>query len=457
MINVTVVTRHLGTALLALALARGASAQTAIPDDVRASLRARIAARYLVGVVVGVVDSAGARYAAEGTTAINGGQPVNEHSMYEIGSVTKVFTALALADMVRRGEVALDDPVRHLLPEGSTVPSRNGREITLRLLSAQRSGLPRMPGNLAPRDTQNPYADFDGAHLLDFVRGYTLPRDPGERYEYSNLGVGLLGFALAQRGHESYEAMIARRVLTPLRMNSTMVTLTPEARARLAHGHDGERPAANWDMDALAGAGALRSDPEDMTVFVAAAMLARSTPLDSAFALTGQVQFEAGSPAMDIGLGWHILKRPTMRIIWHNGGTGGYRSFIGFDPARKIGVVVLSNSTHSVDDIGFHTLDPSIPLTVALVAISMAADSFDAYVGRYPLAPAVTLAVIRDGDALFLQLTAQPRFRMWPSAPDEFFLRDVDAQISFVRDSTGRVASLVLHQNGRNVPAPRTP
>jgi CubicO group peptidase (beta-lactamase class C family) len=455
--KVTIMTHRLSTVLLVLSLARGANAQSAIPDDLRTNLRARVEARYSVGIVIGIVDSAGARYAVEGATALSGGQPVNQRSMYEIGSVTKVFTALALADMVRRGEVTLDDPVQRLLPTDATVPSRNGKEITLRLLSAQRSGLPRLPANLSPRDAQNPYADYDGAHLVDFLRGYTLPRDPGERYEYSNLGVGLLGFALAARSHESYEAMITRRVLRPLRMNSTMATLTSEARARLAHGHEGEREAANWDLDALAGAGALRSDAEDMTAFVAAAMGLRSTPLDSAFALTEQAQFDAGSPAMDIGLGWHILKRPTMRIIWHNGGTGGYHAFIGFDPARQIGVVVLSNSTQSVDDIGFHTLDPSMPLTVPHLAITMPTDALEAYLGRFDLAPNFALTVSREGDAIWAQATGQGRVRLWPSAPNEFFLREVDAQVTFVRDSTGRVASLVLHQNGRDMPAPRTP
>lgn len=450
-------THRVAAAVIALLLARGAAAQTAVPDDVRANIQARVAARYSVGIVVAMVDSTGARYAAEGMTAMTGGQPVHQRSMYEIGSITKVFTALALADMVRRGEVGLDDPVQALLPAGAVMPSRDGKDITLRLLSAQRSGLPRMPDNFAPRDAQNPYADYDGARLLDFLRRHTLTRNPGERYEYSNLGVGLLGFALSQRSHESYEAMITRRVLVPLRMTSTMVTLTPDARARLAHGHTAEREAANWDLDALAGAGALRSDAEDLASFVAAAMMARHTPLDSAFALTEQTQFDAGSPLMDVGLGWHILKRPTMRIVWHNGGTGGYRSFIGFDPVRRVGVVVLSNSTQGVDDVGFHALDPSMPLTVPRVAIPMAADALEAFVGRYDLAPTFAITVTRDGEALWAQATAQPRFRLWPSAPNEFFIREVDAQISFVRDSTGRVASLVLHQAGGHRPAPRAP
>ncbi len=432
-------------------------AQMPIGEDVRASVRARVEQGATVGVVIGVVDAAGTRYFAHGMTAMQGGRPVDEHSVYEIGSITKVFTALALADMVRRGEVALDDPVQRYLPEGAVVPSRSGKPITLRLLSAQRSGLPRMPSNFSPANPANPYADYTGDRMLDFLRGYTLTRDPGERYEYSNLGVGLLGFALARRSGTSYEQMIARRILAPLGMRETMVTLTPDARARLAMGHAAGSATANWDLDALAGAGALRSTAADMTKFLAAAMGLTHTALDSAFALTFVPQGDAGSPAMDIGLGWHIMKRQGLNIVWHNGGTGGYRTWAGFNPARKIGVVVLTNSDRGADDIGVHMLDSTAALRVERTAIGMSRDSLDQYVGHYPLAPTFVLTITRQDDALMVQATNQPAFRLWPSAPNEFFIREVDAQLSFLRDGTGRVTSLVLHQNGGNAPAPRNP
>lgn len=352
------------TLLLApLLLAAPLAAQLPIPEAVQANVRARVDQALSVGIVIGVVDAAGTRYFAYGNTAMQGGRPVDEHSIYEIGSITKVFTAVALTDMVVRGEVSLDDPVERYLPAGSVVPRRGGRQITLRLLSAQQSGLPRMPTNFAPADQSNPFADYDEDRLLAFLRGHELSRDPGERYEYSNVGVGLLGFALARRDGGSYERMIERRILAPLGMRESMVTLTPEAQSRLAMGHSGGRQVPSWDINALAGAGALRSTAADMTRFLAAAMGLTRSPLDSAFALSFTPQGSAGG-TMDIALGWHILKRPTLNVVWHNGGTGGNRTWAGFDPARKIGVVVLTNSTSGADVIGVHLLDPTIPLSL---------------------------------------------------------------------------------------------
>ena len=449
-------------ARVALALLLGATATLRaqgiqIPDDVKANIRARVDNGWTVGVVVGVVDSTGARYFSYGSTVKAAGQPVNPHTVYEIGSISKIFTALSLADMAVKGEVGLDDPVQRYLPADSVhVPSKDGKEITLRLLSAQRSGLPRMPNNLTPANVTDPYADYGTSRLYAFLNGDTLARDPGASYEYSNLGVGLLGVALARRNGTSYEQMILTRVIRPLGMTDTRITLTPDMQARLAHGYAGGREVANWNFDALAGAGAVRSDATDLTKLLAAAMGLVHTPLDSAFRLTEAIEFDAG-PTMRIGLGWHVIGPDSAEIIWHNGGTGGYHSFIGFDPRKKTGVVVLSNDAPPIDDIGLHILNPAMPLTTVRMAIAVPADSLDAYTGTYQLAPTFAITIRREGDGLVAQATGQGANAIYPSARDEFFLKVVDAQISFVRDSTGKVTSLVLHQGGRNLPAPRTP
>lgn len=437
----------LAAALALLVPPAAAAAQATISADVERSIRAQVDQGITVGVVVAVVDAAGTRYFRYGSTA-QGGSPVDEHTVFEIGSITKVFTALALADMALTGRVGLDDPVTRYLPTGSRVPSREGLDVTLRLLSAQRSGLPRMPGNFRPADPQNPYADYGADSLLAFLARYELTRDPGERYEYSNLGVGLLGYALSRREGTTYEELVTRRVLRPLGMRATMITLTADARDRLAVGHAGSRPAANWDFDAIAGAGALRSTAADIARFLAAAMGLVRTPLDSAFGLTLAVQ-GAASPVMDVGLGWHIIKRPTLRIVWHNGGTGGYRSWAGFDPVRRVGAVVLTNSTTSFDALGMRLLDSTVALPEVRASLTSPAESLAAYVGRYELAPAFVITVTREGDRLFGQATAQPAFRLWASARDSFFLREVAAEVAFERDANGRVAALVLHQNGR--------
>ena len=443
--------------LSALPSAAPGQSPATLPESVRANLLARIASGSWPGVVIGLIDRSGARYYAFGKSALPDGAPVGASTVFEIGSISKVFTSLALADMVVRGEAKLDDPIQGYLPAGIQAPERSGKPITLRLLAAQRSGLPRMPGNFEPRDSTNPYADYDSTRMYAFLSGYTLPRDPGAQYEYSNLGVGLLGTLLARKDGGTWETMVQRRVLRPLGMRATMVKLTPEARANLAPGHSAGRPVPNWELDALAGAGALRSTAEDMTRFLAAAMGLRPTPLDSAFRLTEAPQFDAGSPTMQIGMGWHILGRPTMEIVWHNGGTGGYRSFAGFDRTRQLGVVVLANSTVSVDDIGFHLLDSTRALVAPRVAIALPEDSLEAYVGRYQLAPTFRIAITRQRDTLYAQATGQDRFPLFASARNEFFLRDVDAQVSFERDGQDRVVALILHQGGGNPRAPRMP
>src|SRR5204863_10176282 len=159
---------------------------------------------------------------------------VSAGSVFAIGSITEVFPASRLGGMASRGEVRLDAPVAKYLPSSAHIPSRNGRQITLLDLVTQSSGLPRMPSNFTPRDSMNPYADYSVQQLYAFLSGYQLTRDIGATYEYSNLGVGLLGHALALKAEMSYEQLVTRRILAPLALTETAITLTPAMRARLA-------------------------------------------------------------------------------------------------------------------------------------------------------------------------------------------------------------------------------
>jgi CubicO group peptidase (beta-lactamase class C family) len=307
-----------------------------------------------------------------------------------------------------------------------------------------------MPTNFTPRDTANPYADYTVEQMYTFLSGYELPRDVGQTYEYSNLGVGLLGHALARRAGMTYEQLVTRRVLAPLSMRETAITLTRALQQRLAPGHDEEgHLVANWDLPTLAGAGALRSTAADLLTFVAANLDTGKAALTRALRETHGIRRPTNSPGMNIGLAWHILSRPIGSLVWHNGGTGGYRSFTGFDPARRIGVVVLSNLDRSVDDFGFHLLDETVPLQPPPARhIEVHVDSLIVarYVGGYELAPSFHIAITREGAQLFLQATAQPRFPIFAESDSTFFLKVVDAQITFRPDG------LVLHQNGQHIP-----
>jgi len=458
--------RWLSLALLLAAPLGGISAQTLLPTDaaMQAIADARVASGRYPGIVIGVLRPDGSRkIIVAGTGA--GGAPLRPDAVFEIGSITKVFTAALLTQMVGAGEVRLDQPVRELLPAGTTVPSREGREITLGDLSTQVSGLPSLPTNFVPRDPANPYADYDGKRLLDYLRGAQLTRLPGERYEYSNLGVGLLGYALAVRGGGSYEQLLTARILRPLGLRETVVQLTPALRRRLAPGHDAAgTPVANWDLDALAGAGALRAPTADLLTFmaanVAAARDSMRAPLGRSLAQAHRRRAAAGSPIMGIGLGWHRLTADPDTVVWHNGGTGGYRTFAGFSQATGAAVVVMTNSSTPVDDIGVHLLTgrplrPPAPWPAVIAIDSVAAQRV---VGRYALSPAATLTVVRAGASLTVQLTGQPPFQLFPSAPGIFFLKAVDAQLEFELPADGGPATAVtLVQGGARPKAARIP
>ena len=343
----------------------GTTAAGALPSDsaVLEIIRERVQDKRSAGIVVGLLEPDGrSRIMAFGDSG-PGQPPLDGDSVFEIGSISKVFTSTVLAQMVLAKTVALDDPVQKFLPPSVRVPTHNGKQITLGNLSTQNSGLPRMPNNFHPADAANPYADYTVQQMYDFLSAYELTRDPGEQFEYSNLGVGLLGHVLSRSAGKSYEQLERERVWEPLGMAHTAIALTPWMKQHLALGHDARGTVvANWDIPTLAGAGAIRSTAADMLKFLDANLHPERGDIGKALAFAQQERAPAG-PNAGIGLNWIIRHTGGRTIVWHNGGTGGYRTFAGFEPSRKIGVVVLTNSGGAgADDIGFHLLDPELPL-----------------------------------------------------------------------------------------------
>jgi D-alanyl-D-alanine-carboxypeptidase/D-alanyl-D-alanine-endopeptidase len=414
-----------------------------------------------VGIVVGLVGSTGRRVIAYGALDKGDSRPLNGDTIFEIGSVTKVFTSLILADMVARNEVALNDPIAKYLPSDVKAPGRNGQSITLKDLATHTSGLPRLPTNFSPKDSANPYADFSVPQLYEFLSTYTLSRDIGSQYDYSNLGGGLLGHLLARRAGMTYETLVHARITGPLGMTSTTIELSPEQRGRLAVGHNAQLAVVpNWDLPTLAGAGALRSSTNDLLTFLEANLGLTKSPLVPPMAAMLTARRPTGRPGLDIALGWHNITRNGRDIVWHNGGTGGYRSFVGYNASTGIGVVVLSNTSTvaGVDDIGLHLLDSANPLVQPPkphTEVAVNPRLFDGYVGRYQLAPNFVLAITRDGDHLFVQATNQPRFELFAEGDKDYFLKVVEASVTFVTDDEGRATAVVLHQNGANVTGKR--
>jgi serine-type D-Ala-D-Ala carboxypeptidase/endopeptidase len=334
---------HVVSAAVSLAVTR---------EEVDGIVAAAAKARVSRGIVVGTIDADGRAVFGYGRMSEGDARTPDGKTIFEIGSVSKVFTAALLAQMVLTKEARLDEPVQDLLPAGVIVPRKEGVAIALLHLTAQTSGLPRLPANMQPADPQDPYGDYSAERLYEGLRQIELAHRPGEKYLYSNLGVGLLGQALAERARKSYEELLVERVCRPMGLNDTRITLDERLRERLTTGHyPFGLVALNWNFDALAGAGALRSTADDLLTFLAANLKLIETPLKDALKMTHEVRAAAWDES-DIAMGWHVTKKHGVR--WHNGQTGGYHSFIAFVPGERVGIVVLGNVGGAVvDEIGF--------------------------------------------------------------------------------------------------------
>jgi CubicO group peptidase (beta-lactamase class C family) len=438
-------------------------------DEIREILAKRVdQQKQAVGIVAGVIEPDCRRVVAYGNLANCDPRTIDGDTIFEIGSISKVFTSLLLADMVSRNEVRLDDPAAKYLPEHVRMPERGGKPITLFDLSTHSSGLPPLPGNLKSGGV---YSVDD---LYQFLSGYTLPRDPGSEFEYSNLGAGLLGYVLARRAGMDYESLIRSRITQPLGMRDTSISLSPSAKQRRATGHTATlAPVAHSDFAApLAGAGALLSSANDMLTFLEAFLGYKDSPL----ALAMKAMFETRRPAgqAKIGLGWLIYSTDGREFAGHSGRTQGFCSTVGCDLEARIGVVVLSNAStpSGAEDIGLHLLTTTTPLAHfepprQRTEIHIDPKLLDNYTGRYQVTPNLIFEITCEGNRLFAQgfaklpqnrpgdLTGLPKFELFAEGEKNFFARVSDSQITFETGPDGRATSLILHKGGRDMPAAR--
>ena len=306
------------------------------------------------GFVIGIIEPTGRRIITYGRRDPGDPTPLDGKTLFEMGSVTKLFTALLLTDMAERGEVKLNDPAVRLAPAGMSLPER-GREITLLDLVTHTSALPDFPSNLGHKTALNPFAEYSEDKLEAFLASYRLPRAPGGTWVYSSLGVGLLGDLLARRENTDYEALVRSRILKPLDMRDTAVNLSAEQKRRLTPGHTPAwTRAPNWDLPVLEGCGALKSDADDMLNFLAANLGYDHTALDPALASMLSVKRPTDWPSDRQAIGWIVSQTSMGEVVHHEGETAGYRTYIAFDPVRKTGIVLLANAHTQVDlgDVG---------------------------------------------------------------------------------------------------------
>ena len=305
-------------------------------------------------IIIGIINKNGRQIFSYGELEKGSGEKPNENTLYGIGSITKLLTCTLLADMVKNGELSLNDPISKFLPKSVGTPVFNRKEITLYDLATHTSGLPQRPHNLSLTNPDNPYADYIIEQAYDFLSNFKLAREIGSKYEYSNIGVGLLGYILAYKSDTDYETLVLNRICKPLNLINTVITVPPRLQMNEATAYNNDGQAiTDWTFSPVfAGAGSFKSTVNDMLVFIEANLGLIHSSLSSTFELT-----HVKNPENNISLGWHIWNEFGTTNYGHSGSTIGYKSFIGFNKETKTGVIVLSNKTDAVIDIGLHILD----------------------------------------------------------------------------------------------------
>ncbi len=371
---------------------------------------------------------------------------VDANALFEIGSITKAFTGVLLADMVTKGEVKLDDPVQKYLPKSVTMPTSDGKQITLQDLANHRSGLPRLPTNIEFTDVNNPYATYTVDKMYQFLSSYKLPRAIGAEAEYSNLGTGLLGHVLGLAAGKPYAELVQQRILKPLGMTQSFIHVPKTYLRATPHGADGN-PVSHWDIPVLGSAGAINATIGDMAKFLQANLNPQG-PLKAAIELSHQVTNTMGQS--EIGLGWIVTKN----YIWHNGGTGGFRTFLGFDKANQKGIVLMANTSFSLDEIGHAYLQDKLPKLVAELTketFKVSAADLGKLNGQYQLMPGFVLTVTNDGEQLLIQATGQQNVPVYPKSKTRFFYKVVQAEVEFELGDDGKAIAVTLFQAGQQM------
>ncbi|MEZ5973557.1 MAG: serine hydrolase domain-containing protein [Planctomycetota bacterium] len=399
---------------------------------------------WLMGLSVGLVRGEETFVGGYGQLEPGGPAP-DEHTLYEIGSITKVFTSQLLAQEVIAGRLALEDTILASLPEGAA-GNRRLRGIRWVDLSNHGSGLPRMPANFAPANPADPYVDYGEEQLVKFLGGLVPRGKPGAKHEYSNLGAAVLGYLIARRNETTYGELLRARILGPLGMERSGLAWAAGTRAKpftvdLLPDHE-------WNFDVMAPAGGLRSDVVDLLKFARSSWQAPDEAWGRAMALS-LTESTGGQPGLRMGLGW--IRTGDGAFWWHNGQTGGYHSYLAVLPEQKLAVVVLGNcASEVIDGVGAAMMrllrgEEIEPWRYPREA-QVEEPRIQGLEGQYRMVDGTVLTVRAAGKRVDLEFPGPRTVRFYPSSENEFFCRLIPAQLAFERAADGSAAAMEFRQ-----------
>ncbi len=362
---------------------------------------------------------------------------IDARTAFEIGSVSKTMTAALLAELIKQGKASLDDPLSDYLPAGTRVPEFEGKKILLRHVVTHTSGLPVLPSRLGATGTDDPYVNLTEDTLLASLGDVTLTAAPGSRFEYSNFASMLLSYAVARRAGEDFETLVDTQLFAPLKMDGAYIQQLPSG-IRAAQGHSPNRkPVSAWNFSTnLAGVGGVRATLDDMVKYVQGELGQPATSITPALKLSQQQVSKTPPMAMN----WMLLPVAGRTVHVHEGGTGGFSSFVAFDNERQRGVVILSdttwNSLGSLGTLGLHLVDKSFPLGKPRKVVKPQDELLEGLVGEYQVG-AMKMKLSRKQDALVIQAEGQPAYTMAYDDAGDFYPLEFDALLRPGRTSTG--------------------
>lgn len=297
-----------------------------------------------VGLSIGVVKDGKFYTYNYGETEKSNGQLPTADSFYEIGSITKTFTGILLAQAVLDKKVKLDDDIRKYLDGSFPNLEFQGQPITIKDLSTHTSGIPSAPDSVENSDSGDPWANFSREQLLEELHRVKLERKPGEQVAYSNSAVGLLGNILEKVYGLSYEKLVEKFINKPARMKETKINLSEAETKRFVRGHNKDKVAPPWNLPGVKGAGALRSTTNDLLKYAQWNILAKN----KAVQMAQKLQWQSPATTFRMGLGWILYTTPSgFQKVSHSGGTGGFRTYCTIYPQLKLGITVMSNNSDS--------------------------------------------------------------------------------------------------------------
>jgi serine-type D-Ala-D-Ala carboxypeptidase/endopeptidase len=403
----------------------------------------RMAVERIPGISIALIDSDGSvTFHNYGTMGLDSAEPLNEHTIFESGSITKTFSSGLLRILMDQYNISADTPLREIFGDDVPIPSKNGIEITLEHLVMHTSGLPRLPGNLSPADVNDPYNEYTPEMLFEFLGSYELPRNPGEEFEYSNYAYMVLGQALKTISGKTYDQLMDEWYYSKLDMPSTSRFLSDSL--RLAQPTTSGLPAKRWHSEQVPGFGGLLSTTHDLANYVKLYLGHSDHPKADLLRKNIESLNNLGG-AFNMSYAWIVATAFEDTVAFHGGGTGGFRTFAGYSPVSGRGAVVMSNGTNDVQDIGRHLINENFSLAAIIELVEMSSEELHLFTGEFVSETLPKMTITVNGDLLMAELAGQPALPVMPIEETVFYNDRVEARLEFKIDGEG-VSGFVLRQ-----------